>query len=699
MTSFVTLTSPATSIVLEEAGPGPPIWRYWGPALPLGVEPPSSATVARLPGTFALEDEAHFSLFPTLGDAGFFPPAVLMHRDGLDWAPRWTETKTNALSSSELVLEFLDDVAGVEARLSLQLDPLTDCLVSQTELVNHGGASVDVLWIAACNLLLPKQCDHVSYWTGRHTNEFQLQQLPLGAGGFRRENRQGLTSHNAMPTIFVPTKNGSVYAAHFAWSGNAVTDIQPLPDGRYALQMGEWRTPGECHLEPGESIETPAVIATCGHNGAAASEQLRRAMRQKTTWPGGAPSRRPVQLNTWEAVYFAQDEAAMIDLANSAAALGVERFVLDDGWFKGRRNDQTSLGDWEPDPQKYPNGLAPLADHVVGLGMQFGLWVEPEMISPQSDLARAHPEWVRATPGRARITGRHQCVVDLTQAAAQVHLFTVLADLLASLPISYLKWDHNRALTADLPQATYGDHTRALYSLLSRLREAFPTVEIESCAAGGGRIDAGILQYTHRFWVSDNLDAVSRLGMQREFLKIFPPEVMGSHVGAAPAHTTGRSQSLPFRCAVAATGHFGVELDPRTLSGGDHKTLRAWIDFYKAYRQIIHGERVVLGPEEDGVAWQAHGSDDSWLLFVYRTQLHAERYPAPVPLPFVQESASYTVERVDPAQGRFRHASSFWPPDDARRIHGAWLRHDGVPLPLMTAEDVAIFVLTPNDKP
>ncbi len=274
---------------------------------------------------------------------------------------------------------------------------------------------------------------------------------------------------------------------------------------------------------------------------------------------------RPVHANSWEACYFDHDEERVVALAQACAALGIERFVLDDGWFRGRNDDRAGLGDWTSDPAKYPSGLEPLAGRIVAMGMQLGLWVEPEMVSPDSDLYRAHPDWALALPGRNRPTARSQLVLDMRRAEVRDYLFGALDALLRELPVSYLKWDHNR----DLAPAGGAAQVLGTYALLARLRSAHPDVEIESCAGGGGRSDAGILPYTHRFWASDNLDAVSRVAIQRGFLAFLPPEVMGSHIGAIPAHATGRCQSLGLRAAVAMPGHFGIELDPRQLDDAE----------------------------------------------------------------------------------------------------------------------------------
>lgn len=387
---------------------------------------------------------------------------------------------------------------------------------------------------------------------------------------------------------------------------------------------------------------------------------------------------RPVHLNTWEGFYFDHDLGALKDLATAAADIGIERFVLDDGWFAGRNDETSSLGDWWVDPAKYPDGLAPLADHVTRLGMEFGLWVEPEMVNPDSDLFRAHPDWVLQIAGRPVLAARNQLVLDLTRPAVGDYLFGKIAALLRSLPISYLKWDHNRDLTHAGTTPLYRRQVLAAYALFDRFRTEFLNVEIEACAGGGGRIDAGIAARTHRFWTSDCIDAVSRVGIQRGFLQFMPPELMGSHVGASPAHSTGRSQAMAFRAGVALPGHFGVELDLRKIGAAESDELRAAIARYKRLRALLHGARLWLGEAPDGVVWQAHGDQDGMLLLVTRTRPTTQRHQPHLRLAMLDPARRYHITRDGAA---------------ACDYDGAWLQRIGLPLPPMRGEDVLVFSL------
>ena len=691
MTVFQALHGRASSLVLEVVPDGAPLWRYWGPRLPEDAWPEAALAATRPLPTFALDKDVALSVFPLLGEGWFAQSALLAHRAGADWAQALTAAEVTH-EGAALVVRLADSVSALVAEIRLSLDPETDVLTVSTKLTNAGSAAMDVQWLAAASLPLPPETRRMHFYNGRHQAEFGQQMQELTRSLWRRENRRGLTSHDAPPTGFAETAEGHVYAAHLAWSGNSVQQAEWLDDGRYLWQFGEWLAPGEVRLEPGETLETPELIATFsaqGRNGA--MQNFHAAIRKRMTWPGGAMRPRPVQINTWEGFYFNHDMAGMTALADEAARLGIERFVLDDGWFEGRGNDKAALGDWTPDRKKYPDGLGPLAAHVTGLGMEFGLWVEPEMINPDSNLARAHPEWILTGAGRPVLTGRNQMVLDLTQPGVTDYLYGVLSSLLRSLPISYLKWDHNREIVAGGPRAVYRRQVQATYGLMARLRANFPEVEIEACAAGGGRIDAGVLQYTHRFWTSDSLDAVQRIAMQREFLRVFPPEVMGSHIGTAPAHSTRRRQSLDFRAGVALAGHFGVELDPMKLDAKDKARLADWIAEHKTLRDRLHSGRVWLGEAGDGVVWQAHGDARDLILLLYRVEPTMQRHMPLVRLPMLEDGA-HTVTRLDRA--RTNHTAPFIEAmKEGVEVSGTWLRQSGLTMPTIAAETVAIFRL------
>ncbi len=663
MTNFLTLHGKAVSLILELPKGEAPLWRYWGPRLPDEVALPPLRASRPTPG-FSLDFDQPLSIFPGLGVGWFGESALLAHRRGNDWTFQATSCLVEHAGQTAVV-RLTDEVAKIAVAITLDLASESDVLTISNTLTNLGDAALDVQWLAAGAVPLPGDAREVRSFGGKHNDEFIPITDTLTRSTWRRENRRGLTSHAAFPGAIVEAV-GATYGAQLAWSGNHAQSIEWLDDGRFQWQMGEWLAPGEVRLTAGESITTPEMLVTCGVDANAVAQNFHAAIRQRITWPDGKMKPRPVHLNTWEGFYFNHDEAALMELADAGATVGIERFVLDDGWFAGRNNDTSSLGDWWADAAKYPNGLKSLADRVTGLGMEFGLWVEPEMVSPDSELYRAHPDWALATPGRPTLAARNQLVLDMVRPEVSDYLFDKIAALLEELPISYLKWDHNRDLTTAGAQPRYRMQVAAAYALMSRLRTAFPHVEIEACAGGGGRIDAGIIRHTHRFWTSDNIDAVSRIRIQRGFLQFMPPELMGSHVGASPAHATGRSQSMDFRGAVALPGHFGVELDVRKLDDGDRAKLAEWIAKYKAYRDRLHHAKVWQGEGDDNLLWQAHVDADAALLFVYRIAPQSHSNAPILRLPMLDSDRRYRI--------------------DGAEYDGGWLVQNGLALPPMKAE-------------
>ncbi|WP_298092973.1 alpha-galactosidase [uncultured Sphingomonas sp.] len=700
--SRIALHGTMTSVVLERRDDGVPLWRWWGGRL--NPETLPALADLRPAASFSLDVDQPLALVPAYGAGWLGPAALRAHRGGRHFAHRFT-TDTVDTTTDAVTVRLRDDAAGLT--LVQHIAMAGDMLTLSATLTNMGDTPLSIDGLASGTLPLPHDCTAIRHFTGRHNGEFVEAVEPMPAQGWTRESRRGLTGHAGPPGLFVEgpgaTRHaGRVHAAQLAWSGNHRLLVERDDEGFWVLQMGMALAPGELTLAPGESVTTPDLLATCsteGLNGAV--QAFHAAIRARAPWPADGMRPRPVHINSWEGFYFDHDEAALKALATRAAGLGVERFVLDDGWFRGRDDDTAALGDWEPDARKYPNGLAPLATHVIDLGMEFGLWVEPEMINPDSDLYRDHPDWVLAADGVPRITSRNQLVLDLGRAEVRDHLFARLDALLTELPIAYLKWDHNRDLApaagAD-GRAGYVAQVRGVYDLLDRLGTAHPTVEIESCAGGGGRIDAGVAARTHRFWTSDCIDAVSRVSMQRGFLMFMPPEMMGAHVGAAPAHSTGRAQGMAFRAAVALPGHFGVELDPADMAAEEADVLAAGIARYKGLRDRLHSGRVWLGEGPDGLVWQAHGQPDDLILHVTRVAPTTLRRPPPVVLPMLAGAGELRVELLEIATVP-GHPAPDAPLFAAMRSGGVVIGGDalataGLPMPPMKGESVALFRLS-----
>lgn len=685
------------SIVLEHDPKRGMIWRHCGLTLdPAGVP---KASESRGPASFALDRDIGMPLVPPAG-LGWFGPAAVELRDAGGAALLFVPGPC-AVSESEraLAVTVSDPVVGLEWKGEFTALPggAIRCSVS---LCNTGDRSVTLAALASLQLPLAASFARVVSWRGRHNAELHECTEDLPQQRWEKVGRRGLSGHGGPPGVYVLGRDagwhsGLALAVQLEWSGDHSLAIERDDEGYWALSAAATLAPGEVVLAPGESYSAPAALLAVsgkGRNGAMA--QMHAAVRDMVHWPGGTMAPRPVHLNSWEACYFDHDADRIEALARAGAEVGIERFVLDDGWFEGRRHDRAGLGDWFPDPLTYPDGLAPLATKITAMGMQFGLWVEPEMVNPDSDLYRAHPDWALALPGRERPTARNQLVLDMRREDVRDHLFKRLDAVLKSAPIGYLKWDHNR----DHAPSGGAAQIRGTYSLLERLRAAHPDVEIEGCAGGGGRSDAGLAPYVHRFWTSDNIDAVARVGMQRGFTAFLPPEMMGSHIGASPSHATGRTQSMAFRGAIASMGHLGVELDPAALDEADRTELARWVAFAKKWRRLLHGTEILLGEGADKVCWQVAGTPGHKLLHCIRTTPLHDRRPQPLALPFASSRKAWDVRLIaiaeQPGPGIPRSHLHSRMEREPVRYSGSWLAQAGLPLPVQKAESVAIFEMT-----
>jgi alpha-galactosidase len=396
------------------------------------------------------------------------------------------------------------------------------------------------------------------------------------------------------------------------------------------------------------------------------------------------------------------DRDRLFALADAAADVGAERYVLDDGWFRGRRHDRAGLGDWYVDSGVYPDGLHPLIDHVRGLGMEFGLWVEPEMVNPDSDLARAHPDWLLSTGGRQPILSRHQQVLDLDNVDAFGYVEERLNAILDEYPIGYLKWDHNRDLqdAGHPPRGAAGVHaqTLALYRLMAALKARHPGLEIESCSSGGGRADLGVMERADRIWASDTNDALERQRIQRWTGLLLPPELVGCHVGPPRSHTTGRTQDLVFRAGTAFFGHFGMEWDIASATADERAEMAGWVALHKRFRDLLHSGNVVRADHPDPDLW-VHGVVDAEgaeaIFAIVSMRQRANTRPGRVRLPGLLDGASYRVTVLPPTEKG--------PANDARpapwlaaapvELRGSVLGHAGLEVPSLYPEQLLLLHL------
>jgi alpha-galactosidase len=602
-------------------------------------------------------------LLPTSGMGFFGWPAISGHRNGTDFLidPVGWQAETTANSA---ILRASDPISGVSIRLDVRFSEYS-ALVMRSALTNDREGAYTLDRCMAGSLLLDTDQNYVTTFEGMWGAEFHMVEERLGTALWIKESRRGRTSHDRFPgVVFNAVRDydlgGNNLGVHLAWSGNHVFAIDRLDDGRRLLHAGELFEPGEMRLGCSETYQSPELVVVYDwYNVDGVAHYFHwHAQHEILTWPGGAMKPRPVILNTWEGNYFKHDIENLKKQASAAAKLGIERFVLDDGWFRKRDDDTTSLGDWFIDARKYPDGLKPLINHVTGLGMEFGLWFEPEMVNVESDLYRKHPDWVLQVKGRPLLPSRHQQVLDLTRREVSDYLFERMHDILSNNAISYIKWDMNRDLThaADgAGRAATSRQTRAVYALMQRIREAHPDVEIESCASGGGRADFGALKQCHRVWTSDCTDALERLEIQRGASMFLPPEVMGAHVSASPNHQTGRRHSLQFRALVALPYHFGVELNPLAMPPEEFEELAAYIALHKRLRPLFHGGESFRFDPVDGrhvYGWLSDEGDHAVVFIAQGAQQLREMAP-PVRVPELDAKESYRLSIPAPQKASF----------------------------------------------
>jgi alpha-galactosidase len=554
-------------------------------------------------------------------------------------------------------------------------------------------------------LPVPARATELLDLAGRWARERSPQRTAFTHGTRLRENRRGRTGYDSAYVLAAGVdgfgnRHGEVWGLHTAWSGNHRSLAERSHYQAGLLGGGELLLPGEVRLAHGETYRSPWLYGSWGDGLDDLSGRFHRWLRARPQHPR---SPRPVTLNTWEAVYFDHDLGRLVELADAAAAIGAERYVLDDGWFGSRRDDTRGLGDWYVSDDVWPDGLHPLVDHVTGLGLQFGLWVEPEMVNLDSDLARAHPDWILRTPSRLPRDARHQQVLDLAVPQAFEFVLERLDALLTEYAIGYLKWDHNR----DLQDAGHGplgapgvhEQTLALYRLLDELRLRHPGVEIESCSSGGGRVDLEILQRTDRVWGSDCIDAFERQRIQRWTNLLIPLELIGAHVGSGTAHSTGRQHALPYRAGTALFGHLGIEWDLREADDAQRAELASWVAAYKDLRGLLHtGAAVHADPVDPALT--VHGvvaQDRSDAVFAVVASDTSQALPAGrVQLPGLDPDAVYVVRPQAPGdvvRGLHGGVPAWWGPDGVR-LTGRVLAEVGVAAPTLFPEHLVLVRAT-----
>nr|WP_298929497.1 alpha-galactosidase [uncultured Erythrobacter sp.] len=656
--SFFALRAGGALVALEASRGMRPIVVYAGCDLP-GVDPSELAllsTQQHAPGSASVPLRG--SILNEIGTGISGPSGLIAHRSGEDWAIDLRIERVEQASPAEITIRCKDNTTGIATRHTLALREDTGMLVCSTSIENTGKRDLEVDWCAALCLPLDPRLTRFLSFTGKWAHEFAIEEVQDFKGSVVRENKSGRTSHNVFPGGIMATpqtceNEGIALGFHLAWSGNHRLRIDRHSDGHSLVQMGELSFPGEIRLGQGESYQTPDFLACWSDTGFnAVSHAFHDYLSGEVLDARTNAKPRPVHYNTWEAVYFNHNEKDLLDLARAAADVGAERFVLDDGWFGSRRHDGAGLGDWWVTPELYPNGLHPLANKVRELGMDFGLWFEPEMVNPDSDLYRAHPDWVLKAEGVDAVPFRGQLTLDLTKTEVFDYLFERITELVGTYQIAYIKWDMNRDTNHPASSGRGAMHrqTQAVYRLIAKLRTAHPDLEIESCSSGGARADFGIMRHADRIWTSDNNDARQRQHIMRGASHFFPLKVLGNHVGPRRCHITGREFSMAFRVGSAMLGHMGMELDLRDESEADFRTLKAGIALHKKHRDLIHSGRFVRLESSETtnlVGCVSHNQNEA--IFSYaKLETELATMPARIVLSSLNPDAKYRVRMIWP---------------------------------------------------
>jgi alpha-galactosidase len=615
----------------------------------------------------------------------------------------------NDAQSLEMLLKDISREIYVTLRYSI--DPESGILARSASIENREKQPVLIEQAAAAQWTLPSARYTLRYLTGRWAGEWTLNQEPIHGGARVIESRRGTTGHQANPwfaisrdggqgtagSALADEEHGEVWFGALAWSGSWRITVEQ--DQLDAVRVTGGFNPFDFgyKLKPAEHLETPVFYGGYSNHGLGGASRLLHRFEIAHILPHAPdPRPRPVIYNSWEATEFKVDEAGQVALAEKAASIGVDRFVMDDGWFGQRKNDHAGLGDWYVNPEKFPHGLKPLIDKVHALAMDFGLWVEPEMVNPDSDLYRKHPDWVLNFAGRPRSESRNQLVLNLARTDVRDYIERFLDKLLTENDIAFLKWDYNRnwsepgwdQVPVDEQRGVYVEFIRNLYSILADLRKKHPKVEIESCSGGGGRVDLGILHYTDEVWTSDNTDPFDRLSMQDGFSYAYTPQIMMAWVTDSPHWFNGRSTSLTYRMISSMQGSLGIGANLNHWTAEDFVTAKRLISAYHSVqRTIVRGDLYRIISPRDGnemSATETVSSDKHQAVifaFTHSTQ-EGRGFPL-LQLQGLDPDADYNLSWIE---GKAR-------PGTPASASGAWWMRHGLQLELRGDFQAAAFRL------
>ena len=585
----------------------------------------------------------------------------------------------DAGEAETLEITLGDKVSSMRVTLLYGVLEEADIITRSVVLENRGVNNVTVEKAAsACLDFVTGSFDMLSFY-GRHTMERNLQREELRHGTYAIGSRRGTSSHQYNPAVILADRNttedtGGCYGMVFVYSGNFLFEAERDQYDQTRLLMGMQSDLFHYPLEQGEKLVVPETILCYSDQGLGAlSARFHDCIREHLCRGKFRDAPRPVLLNSWEAAYFTFDGQTLLKLAKSTAALGIDMIVMDDGWFGKREDDNSGLGDWQVNEKKLGCTLRELIEQINGEGVKFGIWIEPEMVSEDSELYRQHPDWALRIPGREPVRGRNQLVLDFSRADVRDYIFEQICSILDQGKIEYVKWDMNRSIAdvfsgeTEQGKVTY-QYVLGVYDFLERLLQKYPDILLEGCSGGGGRFDAGMLYYTPQIWCSDNTDALDRLRIQYGTSFFYPASAVGSHVSAVPNHQTGRSVSLHTRGVVAMAGAFGYELDPEKLTAEEKEAVREQIRQYRSREELIRRGRYYRLSDPFTAAYTA------WM-FVSK-----DRSRALLSVVMLEMHGNMTVSYVK-LKG-LDAASVYRDTESGRRYYGADLMEAGLPMPV-----------------
>ena len=670
---------------------------YWGPRLATSDTFPRPHAIGR---AFEITDTPQE--FPGWGGGLLSEPALkVSFADGnRDLVLHYV---SHTLKGNELDIVMRDISRDVFVTLDYKIDPKSGILARSARIENRTQAPITIVQAEAANWNLPPSSSYIlRYLSGRWGGEFQLQSRAIQPGATILESRRGMTGHEFSPwfavaqNASVSENHGRVWFGALAWSGSWRITVGQDPLQQVRISGGFNPFDFSYKLAPDQALATPVFYGGFTRHGFTGASELLHTFELHHILPQAPhPRLRPVLYNSWEATAFNVNEAGQEALAEKAASIGVERFVMDDGWFGQRKNDKAGLGDWYTNPEKFPHGLKPLIDRVHQLGMDFGIWVEPEMVNPDSDLYRKHPDWVINFPTRPRTTSRNQLVLNLARPEVRAYILNFLDRLVTDNDIAFLKWDANRnwsepgwpEVKPDVQQKLYVEYVRGLYSILAQLRARHPKLEIEGCSGGGGRVDLGMLHYVDEVWPSDDTDPFDRLSIQNGFTYAYTPAVMMAWVTDSPNWMNDRSTSLSYRFLSSMQGSLGVGANLNSWSPADFATAKKMIAEYKSIRQTVQQGKLfrLVSPLRDSefAATEYVAQDNSSAVaFVF---LHSEQMQYPPPRLYLRgldANSSYSVHSIS---GKLAAGSP------AMASGAYWMGH-GIDVQLSGDFDAAAFV-------